>query len=96
MTRIALIVCMLTAFPAAAQTVCGPRENVISHLEGKYGETQSSSGFSESSRSIIEVYSNEETGTWTIIRSMPNGVSCLVDSGIGFAVSADEPKGDPI
>jgi hypothetical protein len=32
-------------------------------------------------QAVIEVYSSEETGTWTILVTRPDGTSCLLAAG---------------
>ncbi len=46
---------------------------------------------------VVEVFASPETGTWTIIVTLPDGQTCLVASGEGYE-SITEPlpaKGDP-
>jgi hypothetical protein len=62
---------------------CGPREKVITTLAEKYKETRRSIGLANKGR-VMEVYASEESGSWTIIVTMPNGVTCLVASGQAF------------
>jgi len=65
---------------AAAQMRCGERETVIAQLRDRYGETQRSAGFQEG-RGIVEIYANEDSGSWTILLTTPEGVSCLMAAG---------------
>ena len=46
---------------------------------------------------VMEIFTNPETGTWTITASLPDGVMCLVASGAHFeAVTEPLPaKGYP-
>ena len=30
---------------------------------------------------VVEIYSSEETGTWTILMTRPDGMSCLLAAG---------------
>ncbi|MGB0410997.1 MAG: hypothetical protein ACPGFA_05375 [Pikeienuella sp.] len=69
--------------PAVSQSTtqfCADRTALISQLETRHGETRRSAGLQEDSR-VIETYANVETGTWTIIITMPTGVACLVAVG---------------
>jgi len=67
--------------PAQAQPkrTCQTRDKVLSALGDKYNETPSSMGLA-SNGSIVEILVSTE-GTWTIIATMPNGLSCLVAAG---------------
>ena len=64
---------------AQAQTVCGERTKFLEHLGKSYAESPVAMGLA-SNGSILEVLASEK-GTWTIIITMPNGVSCVVASG---------------
>ena len=62
---------------------CGPREMVVDRLASGYGETRKSMGLG-ANNSVVEVFASEETGTWTITVTQPNGLTCLVASGQAF------------
>jgi hypothetical protein len=70
---------------AAAQNArnCAPREAVVDRLAEGYGETRKSMGLG-ANNSVVEVFASEETGTWTITVTTPNGLTCLVASGQSF------------
>ncbi len=73
---------------AQSQRNCGPREAVIKQLAEGYGETRQSVGIG-SNNSMVEVFASEETGSWTILVTMANGLSCLVASGQSFEEVAE-------
>lgn len=75
------------ALPAHAQS-CAPREKVVEQLGNKFGETRQSMGLG-SNNSVVEVFASHETGSWTIIVTSVNGVSCLVASGQAFEPIAE-------
>ena len=85
MTRFlaSLVVCISFGAPLAAQQNCAPREIVIQHLSENFGETRQSIGMAERGR-VVEVFASDETGTWTITMTLPNGMSCLVAAGESF------------
>lgn len=62
---------------------CGPREAVVDRLAEGYGETRQSMGLG-ANNSVVEVFASNETGTWTITVTTPNGLTCLVASGQSF------------
>ena len=65
---------------AGAQTAaCGERSAVLTTLKGKYAEKPESMGLAGNG-TVVEVLSSED-GTWTIIMTAPNGVSCLLAAG---------------
>lgn len=67
------------ALPATAQTVCGEREKFIDHLSASYKEAPAAIGLA-SNGNVLEVLTSHG-GTWTIIVTRPNGMSCVVASG---------------
>lgn len=73
------------ASAAAAQTGgnCAPRAALVERLETRFGETRQSIGLG-SDNSVMEVYASTDTGTWTILLTMPSGVSCLIAAGQAF------------
>lgn len=73
----------LTAGTAIAANNCAPRDAVIGRLASGYGETRQSMGLG-SNNAVMEVFASEETGSWTITVTMPNGMTCLVASGQAF------------
>lgn len=70
---------------AASQNArnCGPREIVVDRLAQGYGETRQSMGLG-ANNSVIEVFASDDSGTWTITVTSPNGVTCLVASGQAY------------
>ncbi|MEM6340881.1 MAG: hypothetical protein AAF729_07015 [Pseudomonadota bacterium] len=73
---------------AQGQRNCAPRELVVGRLADGYGETRQSMGLG-ANNSVIEVFASDETGTWTITVTTPNGVTCLVASGQAFEELAE-------
>lgn len=67
---------------AAAQQggmLCGDRDQVLQNLEQGYSEAPVSMGLA-SNGSVIEVLASPK-GTFTIIMTQPNGVTCLMVAG---------------
>ncbi|ABV94608.1 conserved hypothetical protein [Dinoroseobacter shibae DFL 12 = DSM 16493] len=62
---------------------CAEREKVVQRLTTNYGETVQSMGLG-ANNGVMEVFASEETGTWTITVTMPNGQTCLIASGQAF------------
>lgn len=77
---------------AAENMICGKRESIIDQLEVKYGETARVMGFSRGA-GVVEVYANDQSGSWTILITNPSGMSCLMAAGEAFE-SMDFPKGE--
>ena len=67
------------AEPAQAGPLCDARNAVLASLNGNFAEKPTSMGLTKDG-TIIEVLSSE-MGSWSIIMTMPNGVSCLMATG---------------
>lgn len=83
LARLAIAAALFASTPVAeAETrpACARRDQVIQKLEEKFGETLRSVGLHQT-EGVVEVYSSEETGTWTILMTRPDGMSCLISSG---------------
>ena len=66
--------------PAAlAQPVCGSHQSIAENLKKSYTETPVSMGITSGS-GIIEAFSSPK-GTWTLVITQSNGVSCLIAAG---------------
>ncbi|MGC3938036.1 hypothetical protein ACOTTU_09510 [Roseobacter sp. EG26] len=72
--------------PPAAAANCGPREAVIEKLKSKYAEHFTAGGLqtTRTSQTIVEIWSSPDTGTFTVLLTNPNGVSCVVAAGTDF------------
>jgi hypothetical protein len=81
---------IIAASDASAQNArnCGPRQAVVAKLAEGYGETRQSMGLG-ANNSVVEVFASQETGTWTITVTTPNGLTCLVASGQSFETLAE-------
>ena len=77
---------------------CAPRDVVVDRLADGYGENRQSMGLGANNQ-VVEVFASDETGTWTITVTMPNGLTCLVASGQAFEELVEalpEKKGDAL
>ena len=70
-----------TVFPpeVQAQAVCGEHREVVSKLKKGHSETPVSMGLA-SNGAVIEVFASDK-GTFTIIMTLPSGMSCLMAAG---------------
>ncbi|MFC3613047.1 hypothetical protein ACFORG_04680 [Lutimaribacter marinistellae] len=85
-------VMVLAAAQVQAQGNCAPREVVIERLAERYGEARRGIGLVQQG-SVMEVFASDQTGTWTITVTMPDGTTCLVASGQAYEVIADAASG---
>ncbi len=72
---------------------CGPRASVVESLRARYGETRQGLGLARDS-GVVEIYASAETGSWTIVLTLPNGASCLIASGEAWEATAPATAGD--
>ena len=79
----ALILGLLFVSPAQAQMVCDTRDSVVERLGEKYGEVWRGGGLSRPT-AIFEIWASEATGTWTILKTTPNGWACIMAVGDGW------------
>jgi hypothetical protein len=86
-----------SAAPATAQgqSMCAARAQVVGMLASRYGESVRGMGLANQNR-VIEIFASEETGTWTITMTLPNGMTCLMASGRHYETVAATPEGDPL
>ncbi len=82
---------------AQAQMACGTRDSVVEKLGEKYGEVRRGGGLAGPT-AIFEIWASEATGTWTILKTTPNGFTCIMAVGDGWHDDTGEltPVGDPI
>lgn len=83
--KTALLATALTAVAAAtsgaqAQGPCLPHEDAVSKLAQSYGEQKVGLGMGPNGGMVYELYVGE-SGSWTILVTRPNGVSCIAASG---------------
>ncbi len=80
---------------AQAQMVCGKRADRVEDMRQIYGEVRRGYGVSISEGSVFEVWASDVTGTWTILKTLPNGVACVVEVGENWHDAEPTPTGDP-
>jgi hypothetical protein len=83
LVRAAVALSLLTATPSAGaegRQACAERAQVVRKLAERFGETLRSLGLHRDD-GVVEIYSSEETGTWTILMTRPDGMSCLLAAG---------------
>lgn len=94
MIRLAAVLTLLMASGAVAQTNCASRDQVVDRLAGKYGEAFSGGGL-RNAESVFEVWVSEEKGTWTILLTRSDGISCIMASGTNWRDGIKVPEGQP-
>lgn len=82
-TRSAIAIGLLSLTPIAeaeGTQPCAARGEVVRKLEERFGETLRSIGLQQDDN-LVEIYSSEQTGSWTILMTRPDGISCLIAAG---------------
>jgi ABC-type enterobactin transport system permease subunit len=86
----AAVLC-LAPVPAIAQEApqpCGPTGTVEARISKQYGESLVGAGIVPGG--VLFTTANPETGTFTIMLRRPDGVTCVMMGGTGYAFQ--EPK----
>lgn len=77
------------ASSAPAQQNCSTdREQVLTRLAEKYGETRRSVMLA--TQGVFEIWANRDTGTWTVLLHLASGMTCMMASGRNYE-EVDDP-----
>ncbi len=80
-----------TAPPAMAQTVCGPRDHIVSKLDAQFMEQMIGGGL-VTPTSVVEIWTSPDAGTWTMLVTNANGKSCVLTSGTDWRIREIVPE----
>ncbi len=97
-TSVLILGVIATGPPVAqAQMACGTRDSVVAKLGEKYGEVRRGGGLAGPT-AIFEIWASDVTGSWTILKTTPNGLTCIMAVGDGWQDDASEAiaTGDPV
>ena len=72
-----------------ARVACAPRAALVDKLSSAYSETREGAGLRTGTQ-ILEIWTSAETGTWTVLITRADGLSCIVASGTHWL--RDAPK----
>ena len=64
-------------------TNCANRSEMVEKLNARFGESRQSIGLTPGGQAL-EIFAHAETGTWTILLTLPNGTSCMMASGHAY------------
>ena len=70
----------IPAGEAAAQQACADRETLVAELGQNYQERLSAAGLFDRTH-LVELFVSEDGGTWTLLLSRADGVTCVLSSG---------------
>ena len=90
---------MLWLTQTAEASQCAPREQVVAGLATGFDEVRRGAGLTRTNAGqtqMVEVFTSA-AGSWTIVVTMPDGMTCLVASGENWQDLQEElpAKGDP-
>lgn len=84
-----------SATTAQSRQVCDKRSDVLTHLAKKYSEKPAAVGVTANG-GIVELLSQKDGKTWTLIVTMPNGISCLIAAGSDWVTRKPKQVGQRI
>ena len=67
---------------------CAVRSTLVGQLAETYSETRKGMGMT-GTNAVVELFVSE-AGTWTVIVTMPSGMTCLVASGAGWETLVED------
>jgi len=66
-----------------AKVCLPPTASLIEQLGTEYGEVLTAAGV-DAAGNLVQVYSSDDRGTWTIAVTTPGGPTCIVSTGEGW------------
>ncbi len=88
----ALTVGLVSTVAMAQELLCNDRDKVLEMLSMKYKESPVAAGITNTG-GLVEVLTGKKGGTWTIIITSPQGMSCLLAAGEGWRNIKQVPLG---
>ena len=79
-TLSALLAALLFSTAAQSAPTCDKRAVIMRQLESKYDERPVAIGIANNG-GVVEVLTTPDGRTWTIVITLPNGMTCLVAAG---------------
>jgi hypothetical protein len=101
----ALVPLLFVAMPAFAEDIpanCAPeRKAMVERLGGNiseqgYEESQMAVMYDTKRETLVELYGNPKSGTWTLLSTRPDGVTCIEAGGFGFQAFPYRPAGEDL
>lgn len=88
----ATLILTLTASAASAMGPCAQHSDIVARLKQQFGEVEVGRGLSNRGY-LMEVFASA-AGTWTILLSQADGVSCLADAGEAWEATLPDGSHD--
>lgn len=81
----------LLAWPAHAQTLCGPRREVIDAIKQSAKETEIWFGKHSGNEPLVLLLLSGKSGSWTLIAVKPD-VACVIGAGTNSTPTFGDPE----
>ncbi|PCH74384.1 MAG: hypothetical protein COC12_03775 [Rhodobacteraceae bacterium] len=82
--------------PAMAQSLaCMPRTSLVQSLADRHGERLTGGGL-RSTTQVVEIWSSDKTGSFTVFVSRADGISCVIATGQNWQNSAPKVVPDGV
>lgn len=92
-TTVVILVAFAFGGLAVAQATCGMHARMIVTLNMSYGEARL--GVGSGRTTLFEIWTNAETGSWTILEVFASGKACVRAVGNDWKTNAPVVPGDP-
>jgi hypothetical protein len=83
---LAIATAIFTSTPTVAQMVCMNHVEVVAKLKDLHKEQSAAMGLTASGR-VVELFTAKDGG-WTLVQTLPNGMSCLISAGEDWVETA--------
>lgn len=90
---LAILVGLLLATSAQAQSQCGPTPAIMGFLASQYGEAQV--GIGQNASGALVAITASPAGTWSLVLRRPDGLTCILTSGENWQSNAPEDAPSP-
>ena len=93
MNRLVLAVVLSLIGAHTADARCGLAEVMKTALVSQYGEAKAATGM-VGQHQLMELWANPRSGSWTVMLTSPQGVSCVVAMGNEFEAVSGVKKSE--
>jgi hypothetical protein len=88
-TALLLASFIVASEPARAQSIEAPRSQIVNLLSQRFAEEPAALGLAHDG-SLVEVFTSPDGSTWTMVLTVPNGMSRIVVEGQAWIAIAPE------
>lgn len=75
---------------ATIASTCGPRDQLTETLSDDYGEHYAFGGIPKRQNTLMEIWVNPISRSYTVLITQPNDISCIVAAGTDFFIAIPE------